>query len=353
MNIGNMKKYTIKQKISTLKHLNEGRVFDVDENTDLKTSEVSNIIPKGAKIEKDDKLSFEEYKKLYNDVITQKCVEDYGTDTDKQLWEDTAKEMFLKSKEYIPTEEDKTQGTLDKKEEVKERNLSKDLFQDEASRRIYNRLVHLDVYLEELEDALKNNNTDLITANTSKIKGNTEYLIPALNIKGGVKGLINYLKETNFDFENRFKETADLLNTVYKEEENKLQESSVSDYTLSEIKKVIDSNGDDFTIKIVNANEDVQTKTLDIDREDLINIYNTLGGDKITEDYEKSNIMSIEEIQNDFKKYCNDTNKDVQDKNAREEYAQLTVKDYVQYNGLKDLRILMQNLEQALDINLD
>ena len=57
-------------------------------------------------------------------------------------------------------------------------------------------------------------------------------------------------------------------------------ESVVSDYTLSEIKKVIDSVGDDFNLKISNADIDVETKTLSIDREDLISIYNTLGGNK-------------------------------------------------------------------------
>lgn len=46
------------------------------------------------------------------------------------------------------------------------------------------------------------------------------------------------------------------------------------------LKKIIDSNGNDFTIKIVNSNEDVETKTLNIDREDLISIYNVLGGNK-------------------------------------------------------------------------
>lgn len=46
------------------------------------------------------------------------------------------------------------------------------------------------------------------------------------------------------------------------------------------LKKIIDSNGNDFTIKVVNSNEDVETKTLNIDREDLISIYNVLGGNK-------------------------------------------------------------------------
>lgn len=166
----------------------------------------------------------------------------------------------------------------EKKTEVTERDLSKDLFQDEANRRIYNRLINLDVYLEQLKRAIENNNTDFIIANKSKIKSNVAYLIPALNIKGSVNGLTDYLKTTDFDFENNFKETADLLKDLNKED--KKEESVVSDYTLSEIKKVIDSDGNDFTIKVVNSNEDVETKTLNIDKEDLISIYNVLGGNK-------------------------------------------------------------------------
>lgn len=60
----------------------------------------------------------------------------------------------------------------------------------------------------------------------------------------------------------------------------KKEESAISDYTLSEINKVLSSNGNEFTLKIVNSNEDAETKTLNIDREDLISIYNVLGGNK-------------------------------------------------------------------------
>lgn len=630
MSLENMKKYSIVDRLQKLKSLQEGKVVDVSENVDIQTSEVSTELPKNAKVEKEDKQSFEDYKTMYKDVITQKCIEDYGTEMDKQLWEDTAKELYLKSKTYIPTGEEKPEEVLDKKEESKsqklnesdeegyssirqisqaekilldiiksvgdyslqdvvcettqtgdihiitkdgkdittvdrsifaidgddtelidelredgywkedfdesknlkedlsdkskflihilngvisdiqdkynvtataefdtentdnvvvtlkgntldlidatsylaksirrddvdfsfddtikdntvkctispktkmeskvedfspeekdigedfinfcddlnldnnseeakekylkqytinevemngikdlenklkmvrnainypknkkvenntnleynymlldrlkqdceyflgngngnvdtlwakdideqiakmkelynsftddekpewitiddinnyekemkeynkekkievtERDLSKDLYQDEANRRIHTRLEFLDVYLEELEKALKNNDTDNIILNKSKIKSNVAYLIPALNIKGSVNGLIDYLKTTDFDFENNFKKTADLLKDL--NNEDKKEESAVSDYTLSEIKKVIDSNGNDFTIKIINSNEDAETKTLNIDREDLINIYNVFGNNKITE----------------------------------------------------------------------
>ena len=531
MDFKKSKKYTESYKTEFLNKLNEGKMVDVQEGQDLKVAEVNKELPKNAKIEKDEKQSFEDYKTMYKDVITQKCIEDYGVDTDTKLWEDTAKELYLKSKTYIPTGEEKPEEVLVKKEESKslkesknpedlttieeieeyinniqdkhtknilhyiledekqqenpnigyltmairkvsevennrekktedfndntkflthilngvikdiqdkfnviataefdtnntnsvvvtlkgntmdlidatsylsktirndnvdfrfddtiknntvqcyitpkteesklqenntdleyrymlldrlkqdceyflgngngnaehslwakdideqiakmkelynsfadnekpewitiedindyekkmkalkdskekktevtERDLSKDLFQDEANRRIYNRLINLDVYLEQLKRAIENNDTDSIIANKSKIKSNVAYLIPALNIKGNVNGLTDYLKTTDFDFENNFKETADLLKDL--NNEDKKEESAVSDYTLSEIKKIIDSNGNDFTIKIVNSNEDAETKTLNIDREDLINIYNVLGGNK-------------------------------------------------------------------------
>ncbi len=531
MDFKKSKKYTESYKTEFLNKLNEGKMVDVQEGQDLKVAEVNKELPKNAKIEKDEKQSFEDYKTMYKDVITQKCIEDYGVDTDTKLWEDTAKELYLKSKTYIPTGEEKPEEVLVKKEESKslkesknpedlttieeieeyinniqdkhtknilhyiledekqqenpnigyltmairkvsevennrekktedfndntkflthilngvikdiqdkfnviataefdtnntnsvvvtlkgntmdlidatsylsktirndnvdfrfddtiknntvqcyitpkteesklqenntdleyrymlldrlkqdceyflgngngnaehslwakdideqiakmkelynsfadnekpewitiedindyekkmkalkdskekktevtERDLSKDLFQDEANRRIYNRLINLDVYLEQLKRAIENNDTDSIIANKSKIKSNVAYLIPALNIKGNVNGLTDYLKTTDFDFENNFKETADLLKDL--NNEDKKEESAISDYTLSEIKKIIDSNGNDFTIKIVNSNEDVETKTLNIDREDLINIYNVLGGNK-------------------------------------------------------------------------
>lgn len=574
MGLENMKKYSIVDRLQKLKSLQEGKVVDVSEDVDIQTSEVSTELPKNAKVEKEDKQSFEDYKTMYKDVITQKCIEDYGTEMDKQLWEDTAKELYLKSKTYIPTGEEKPEEVLDKKEEgysnirqisqaekilldiiksvgdyslqdvvcettqtgdihimtkdgrdittvdrsifaidgddtelidelredgywkedfdesknlkedlsdkskflihilngvisdiqdkynvtataefdtantdnvivtlkgntldlidatsylaksirrddvdfnfddtikdntvkctispktkmeskvkdfspeekdigedfinfcddlnldnnseeakekylkqytinevemngikdlenklkmvrnainypknkkvenntnleynymlldrlkqdceyflgngngnvkhlwagdideqidkmkelynsfaddekpewitmkdinnyekkmkalknskekkteVTERDLSKDLYQDEANRRIHTRLEFLDVYLEGLEKALKNNDTDSIISNKSKIKSNVAYLIPALNIKGSVNGLIDYLKTTDFDFENSFKETADLLKDL--NNEDKKEESAVSDYTLSEIKK--------------------------------------------------------------------------------------------------------------------
>lgn len=283
------------------KYLKQYTINEVEMNgiKDLenKLKMVRNAInyPKNKKVENNTNL---EYNYMLLDRLKQDCEYFLGNGNGNvdTLWAKDIDEQIAKMKELYNsfTDDEKPEWiTIDdinnyekemkeynkeKKIEVTERDLSKDLYQDEANRRIHTRLEFLDVYLEELEKALKNNDTDSIIANKSKIKSNVAYLIPALNIKGSVNGLIDYLKATDFDFENNFKETADLLKDL--NNEDKKEESVVSDYTLSEIKKVIDSDGNDFTIKVVNSNEDVETKTLNIDREDLISIYNVLGGNK-------------------------------------------------------------------------
>lgn len=120
MDKNNLKQYSNEYK--NLKLKSEGLAYKVDNEIlkDQKTLEVTQEVNKNAKVEKDDKQSFEDFKTVYKDKISQKCVEDYGEDTNDKLWEDTAKEMFLQSKEYIPTEDTKTQGELeDKLEESK------------------------------------------------------------------------------------------------------------------------------------------------------------------------------------------------------------------------------------------
>lgn len=374
MELGKIKNYSQTSKLEILKHLKEGKVFNVDENTDLKTSEVSTSIPKNAKIEKDDKKAFEEYKDMYNDIITQKCIEDYGTDIDKQLWEDTAKELFLKTKTYIPTGEEKSQGTLDKKEENKLQLESRDRVAENLSKFIYDlttdkdtetygetawsgnqptkmgngvtvyevykngksnytmedikkavleKFPELDVYVtsyssiffykpQKTENKLQEDTTNLEYNYMllDRLKQDCEYFLG--NGNGNVDTLwakdideqIAKMKElynsfadeekpewiTMEDINNYEKKMKALKDSKEKktevtekdlDNEDKKEESVVTDYTLNEIKKVIDSNGNDFTIKIVNSNEDAETKTLNIDREDLINIYNVLGNNKI------------------------------------------------------------------------
>lgn len=96
----------------------EGRVLNISKDilSDQKILEVGNDLPENAKIDKDSKTSFEDYKTLYKGAIDEKCKALYGSIEDTKLWEDTAKEMYLKSTLYVPVETDKVDDELVKKE---------------------------------------------------------------------------------------------------------------------------------------------------------------------------------------------------------------------------------------------
>lgn len=84
--------------------LNEGNIKTIDneQNQEDITIAVSTEIPEEAnKVEKDDKTDFEEFKIQYKGVIDIKCRQDFGDCEDEKLWDDTAKELFLQSKNYI------------------------------------------------------------------------------------------------------------------------------------------------------------------------------------------------------------------------------------------------------------
>jgi hypothetical protein len=180
----------------------EGLNLNIDKEVldDQRILEVSTELPENAKVEKEDKDEFETYKLLYKGVIDDKCLEEFGTVDDEKLWNDTAKELFLKSKTYIPEADKKADGELAK---VKESTVE--------SRR--------------------------------KAKHN-----------------------------------------------KKITESATSDYTLSEIKKVLNSDSAEYgyTIVISNADKDIKTKTLNIDKEDLQAIYDVLAKSVVTETKESS-----------------------------------------------------------------
>lgn len=68
---------------------------------DIDIVEMNKEVPKTLnKIDKDSKEDFENFKQLYKGLIDEKYSETY-TNEDKDLWEDLAKEMFLKSKYYV------------------------------------------------------------------------------------------------------------------------------------------------------------------------------------------------------------------------------------------------------------
>ncbi len=96
----------------------EGKALNVDKETldNQKVFEVGNEIADNTKLEKEDKPNFEEYKTLYKGAIDEKCLATYGTTDDEKLWEDIAKEMYLKTLNYIPDDDTKVSGDLVKKE---------------------------------------------------------------------------------------------------------------------------------------------------------------------------------------------------------------------------------------------
>ena len=116
--MSNSKQYLVEEKELKLNSLKtEGIVYNLDtEVSDDTVVEVGTDVVE-TKVEKTDKDSFEEFKELYKGVIDMKCVQAFGTAEDKTLWEDTAKEMFIKSKQYVPEIETKVSGELSLKTE--------------------------------------------------------------------------------------------------------------------------------------------------------------------------------------------------------------------------------------------
>lgn len=97
-------------------------VIDKEILDDQRTLEVGTELPEKAKVNNEDKTDFETFKVVYKGAIDDKCLEEFGTIDDTKLWEDTAKEMFLKSAEYIPEADKKADGELEKKVESKKLN---------------------------------------------------------------------------------------------------------------------------------------------------------------------------------------------------------------------------------------
>ena len=231
-------------------------------------------------LKKDDEFRYQLLGRLKSDC-------DYylgnGNRNDKHLWAGNVKDQIQTMKDLYSSFSDDmkpdwiSMEDIDNYEkemtndlgEADEHDLSKDLYGDEANRRIHTRLEFLDVYLEGLEKALKNNDADNITLNKSKIKGNIEYLIPALNIKGGVSGLIDYLQNTDFDFENRFKETASLLKDF-----SEIYESDTNEVTAGNIKQKaqeilpaedIETHDGDLYLKVSDKSTELVNKMKDKD----------------------------------------------------------------------------------------
>lgn len=96
----------------------EGKAFDL--NTEETTQKVLEVGTSTNETKIDDKTSFENFKVLYDGRIKEKCLADYGTVEDKELLEDTAKELYLTSQELIPDEDTKSEGDLEEEKTKKE-----------------------------------------------------------------------------------------------------------------------------------------------------------------------------------------------------------------------------------------
>lgn len=99
----------------------EGKAFDL--NTEETTQKVLEVGTSTNETKIDDKTSFENFKVLYDGRIKEKCLADYGTVEDKELLEDTAKELYLTSQELIPDEDTKSEGDLEEEKTKQEESV--------------------------------------------------------------------------------------------------------------------------------------------------------------------------------------------------------------------------------------
>jgi len=143
-----------------LKKKAEGKVVELPNEKEV--LEVSTE-PVDTKIEKDDKNTFEEFKVLYKGQIDDKCLEDYGTIEDEKLWEDTAKELFMASEDYIPDEDDKAEKIEEAKEVKKESKVTDYIDKDELDILIKNNKVlgNVTKNYEAIEDMILDVTTDM------------------------------------------------------------------------------------------------------------------------------------------------------------------------------------------------
>ena len=230
-----------------------------------------------------------EYKYMLLDRLKQDCEYFLGNgngNVEHSLWAKDIDEQIEKMKEIYNSfsEEEKPDWiTLEdiNNYEKRMKAYNKDVKTEDLSDKDKFLIHLLNGVIKDIQDKFNVEATAEFTKDEDEIviyiRGNTLDLIDATS----------YLAKTirrddvNFEFdENIIDNTIKCYIAPKNLDESKVEESIVSDYTLSEIKKVIDSTGDDFNLKISNADIDVETKTLSIDREDLISIYNTLGGNK-------------------------------------------------------------------------
>lgn len=167
----------------------EGTVKNLSPEIDQKIIAVGTEVPNNAKVDKEDNQLFEDFKKLYEHLIDSKCIADYGTLDDKDLWEDTAKDLFLQTKMYLPKEDDvkpieELDNTLEKKTE------SFRIFYDKLNKRDNQISVSEVVNTEEDRDARIQELEKIAVANGGPIPGTLHWQLEVESIK--LEGAIDW-----------------------------------------------------------------------------------------------------------------------------------------------------------------
>lgn len=191
----------------------EGLNLNIDKEIldDQKTLEVGPDIPKNAKIEKEEKVDFENFKVLYKGAIDEKCAAEYGSCEDTKLWEDTAKEMFLKSTEYVPESDNKTDGDLENKEIKTESKKLNESFEDDV-REIAAECEDLeDVVSDMLEYLTKLD--DAWTSLPNNTRENLDYLFNSNSTPSYcIRWLFAALEDIKSGFTDKFEESKTVIN---------------------------------------------------------------------------------------------------------------------------------------------
>lgn len=160
----------------------EGKAFDL--NTEETTQKVLEVGTSTNETKIDDKTSFENFKVLYDGRIKEKCLADYGTVEDKELLEDTAKELYLTSQELIPDEDTKSEGDLEAEKTKQEESVkltervSKELV-DKMDKNEFTDLYYFSEHIDDIEKVIDN------CTDKSKIKQYKEILKAARAFKSG------------------------------------------------------------------------------------------------------------------------------------------------------------------------
>ena len=363
MGLENMKKYSIVDKIQKLKSLQEGKVVDVSEDVDIQTSEVSTELPKNAKVEKEDKQSFEDYKTMYKDVITQKCIEDYGTEMDKQLWEDIAKELYLKSKTYIPTGEEKPEEVLDKKEEgysnIRQISQAEKILLD-IIKSVGDYSLQ-DVVCETTQTGdihiMTKDGRDITTVDRSifAIDGDDTELIDELREDGYWKEDFDESKNLKEDLSDKSKFLIHILNGVISDIQDKYNVTATAEFDTENTDNVVVTLKGN-TLDLIDATsylaKSIRRDDVDFNFDDTIKdntVKCTISPKTKMESKVEDFSPEEKDIGEDFINFCDDLNLDNNSEEAKEKYLKQYTINEVEMNGIKDLENKLKMVRNAIN----